>query len=98
MFPEEAQRVPARWKIHRLAANLVAIATVKENLTGLEPERLVCLRIADQHPFWCVPGLDLLERQDVFHLLPRGLRLDFILRRNQWRVNRGRFGGQGDKE
>lgn len=79
MFPEGAQRVPARWKIHHLAANLVAIATVKENLTGLEPERLVGLRIADQHPFWCVPGLDLLERQDVFHLLLRGLRLDFIV-------------------
>ena len=55
----------------------------------------VGLRIADQHPFWCVPGLDLLECQDVFHLLLRGFRLDFILRRNQWRVNRGRFGGQG---
>src|SRR5262249_27100512 len=73
---------------HRLAADLILIWAVEEDLARPEPKVFVGRRLTDQNPTRRVACLDLLNRQQFIHLcLPRSWGFNVIISRDGRTVN-----------
>jgi hypothetical protein len=61
---QEAERRVSGAKLDRLLIDLLSIPAMEENLSGDNSLVLVRFRVADEHPFRCIPDLHFLNRDD----------------------------------
>jgi hypothetical protein len=70
---EKAESVPSRRVLRRFPAHFVVVWAVEQDLAGSHIERLVDLRLANEHPIRREPGSNLLDCQYLVHIVAPGL-------------------------